>query len=124
MEEERDFVVLTDDNGNEFELDVVGYFDYKDNEYAVLMDLKAADEESAEAYVMQIVYHEETDEEEFVPVPEEMLDEVIAAAEEAMECDDDECGCGCGDDCGDDCDCDDDGCDCRHPDDFDCGCHD
>ena len=37
--EERDFVTFTDDEGNEFELDVVDYFEYEDEEYAVLMDL-------------------------------------------------------------------------------------
>lgn len=113
MDEERDFIILTDDDGNEFELDIVGYFDYKDNEYAVLMDLSANTEEEADAFVMQIVYHEDTDEEEFVPVPEAMLDEVLAAAEAAMD-----------DDCDDDCDCEDEDCDCRCSDDFDCGCHD
>ena len=38
MEEERDFVVFTDDDGNDFELDVIDYFDYKGEEYAVLID--------------------------------------------------------------------------------------
>lgn len=38
MDEERDFVVFTDEDGNEFELDVITYFDYNDNEYAILAD--------------------------------------------------------------------------------------
>ena len=38
MEEERDFVVFTDDDGNEFELDVITYFDHNDKEYAILAD--------------------------------------------------------------------------------------
>ena len=38
MNEERDFVVFTDDDGNDFELDVIDYFDYNDKEYAVLVD--------------------------------------------------------------------------------------
>ena len=40
MEEmERDFVTFTDDDGNDFELDVIDYFEYEGQEYAVLMDL-------------------------------------------------------------------------------------
>jgi uncharacterized protein YrzB (UPF0473 family) len=42
MEEERDLVVFSDDDGNEFELEIVDYFDYEDQEYAVLVDPKAA----------------------------------------------------------------------------------
>ncbi len=38
MEEERDIVVFSDDDGNEFELEVIDYFDYEDQEYAVLAD--------------------------------------------------------------------------------------
>ncbi len=38
MNEERDFVVFTDDDGNDFELDVIDYLDYNDKEYAVLVD--------------------------------------------------------------------------------------
>mgnify|MGYP002682695735 CR=1 FL=1 len=39
MEEERDIVVFADDEGNEFELDVIDYFEYEGQEYAILMDL-------------------------------------------------------------------------------------
>ena len=36
MEEmERDFVTFTDDDGNDFELDVIDYFEYEGQEYAV-----------------------------------------------------------------------------------------
>ncbi len=38
MEEERDLVVFSDDEGNEFELEIVDYFDYEGQEYAVLVD--------------------------------------------------------------------------------------
>ena len=78
MDEERDFVTFTDDDGNEFELDVVKYFFYKDNEYAILADFSDSEE----------------------PKDEEDMDELIAIAEKELM--DGECGC---DDCGDDCDC-------------------
>ncbi len=32
MEEERDLVTFTDDEGNEFTLDVIDYFEYEDEE--------------------------------------------------------------------------------------------
>ena len=38
MEEQRDLVVFSDDEGNEFELEIVDYFDYEGQEYAVLVD--------------------------------------------------------------------------------------
>ena len=53
MNEERDFVVFTDDDGNDFELDVIDYFDYNDKEYAVLVDTKADGEHT---YVVVLFY--------------------------------------------------------------------
>ena len=38
MEDDRDIVVFSDDDGNEFELEVVDYFEHEDQEYAVLVD--------------------------------------------------------------------------------------
>ena len=46
--EERDFVTFTDEDGNEFELDVIEYFEYEGQEYAVLMDLGADDVDEGE----------------------------------------------------------------------------
>jgi len=45
LDEERDVVVFVDDDGNEFELDVIDYFEHEDQEYAVLMDLSELPEE-------------------------------------------------------------------------------
>ena len=41
MQEERDIVVFTDDEGNDFELEVMDYFFYNGQEYAVLSDADA-----------------------------------------------------------------------------------
>jgi uncharacterized protein YrzB (UPF0473 family) len=121
--EERDFVTFTDDNGEEFELDVVDYFEYEGEEYAVLMDLseECEDEEDEyehehehehehahDVYIMKIVV--EGDEENFVPADEDKFEVLSAIVEERLSN-----GCCCGDE---DCDCEDDECDDDH-----CGCH-
>jgi len=122
--EERDFVTFTDDNGEEFELDVVDYFEYEGEEYAVLMDLseEREDEEDEyeheyehehehthDVYIMKIVV--EGDEENFVPADEDKFEVLSAIVEERLS---GECCC-CGDE---DCDCEDDECDDDH-----CDCH-
>lgn len=118
--EERDFVTFTDDDGKEFELDIVDYFEYEGDEYAVLMDLsedecECEDEECEAAqhdvYIMKIVV--DGDEENFVPADEDKFEALSAIVEERLNS---ECGCGCGcedDACGG---CEDEGCGCG------CGC--
>lgn len=115
METERDYVVFTDDDGNEIELDVIRYFEYNDNEYAILVDCTEScecksDECDCETslYIMRIVYHEEDDTEEFVSPEDEDMDALTELAEQLLMedccCDDDCCcdeGCGC-DHCGED----------------------
>ena len=39
-EEERDLVTFSDDEGNEFSLEVMDYFEYEGQEYAVLCQLE------------------------------------------------------------------------------------
>ena len=87
MEEQRDLVVFSDDEGNEFELEIVDYFDYEGQEYAVYSSIPRAvcgcgcgceceDEEcegehehehehGSEVYIMKIVVNGEY--EEFLP---------------------------------------------------------
>ena len=116
MEELRDFVTFTDEDGNEFELDVIRYFDYKDNEYAILADCSGdcdccdeeCDEEEGGLYIMRIIVNEEENTEEFVPPEDEDMDELVAIAEQVIS---EDC-------CGEDCDC---GCEHDH---CDCGCED
>ena len=116
MEEERDLVVFSDDEGNEFELEIVDYFDYEGQECAVLVDPESGcgcgcgcecdDEEcegehehehehGAEVYIMKIVVNGEY--EEFLPADEDKMEALSKIVEERFEAmDDDECGCGCG----------------------------
>ena len=105
--EERDVVTFTDEEGNEFELDVIEYFEYEGQEYAVLMDLSAEaedEEEAAEVYIMKIVV--DGDMEECLPADEDKMDALAEIVEELLS---EECECEC--DCECDCDCE-DGCDC------------
>ena len=112
MEEERDLVTFTDDDGNEFELEVVDYFEHEDQEYAVLMspeDLDNEDEEKeTEVYIMKIVVNGEY--EEFVPADDDKMEELIKIVEQRF--DEDESCC-----CDDECDCEEEheeGCCCEH----------
>ena len=88
MEDERDLVTFTDEEGNEFDLEVIDYFDYEGKEYAVLVDAELPEEpeEDFEVCIMEIIVNEEEDMEEFVPVPDDLLDELFAIAEKRMEC--------------------------------------
>ncbi len=103
MEEERDVVVFSDDEGNEFELEVIDYFDHEDQEYAVLMDTEACDcedeecEHETEVYIMKVVVNGEM--EEFLPADEDKMEELIKIVEDRIaswDDEDDECECGCG----------------------------
>ena len=112
MEEQRDLVVFSDDEGNEFELEIVDYFDYEGQEYAVLVDPESgcscgcgcecdddecegehehAHEHGAEVYIMKIVVNGEY--EEFLPADEdkmEALSKIVEERFEAMEDEEDE----------------------------------
>ena len=111
MEEERDLVVFSDDEGNEFELEVIDYFDYEEQEYAVLIDPSAdenEDEDSeTEVYIMKIVVDGEY--EEFLPADEDKMEALAAVVEQRFEAMDDECDCGCDDEA---CECEDGACEC------------
>ncbi len=114
MEEERDLVTFSDDDGNEFDLEVIDYFEHEGQEYAVLVDAEPGEDEAEDAelevYIMKIVVNGEY--EEFLPADEDKMDDLIKIVEARM-AEDDDCGCGCEHE---DCDCEHDGCD--------CGCHD
>ena len=88
MEDERDLVTFTDEEGNEFDLEVIDYFEHEGKEYAVLVDAELPEEpeEDFEVCIMEIVVNEEEDMEGFVPVDDDKLDELWAIAEKRMEC--------------------------------------
>ena len=91
MDDERDLVVFEDDADNEITMEVLDYFFYEGNEYALLTEASEACEgcedgecegcESlGETYVMQIVPVGE-DEEEFIPVDEDLAARLIEILE-------------------------------------------
>ena len=122
MEEELDIVTFSDEDGNEYDLEVIDYFSYEDEMYALLVDPTAAEDEEAEVevYIMKTVTEGDTT--NFLPADDDKMDalseiatqhlDVMAAdlMEQANACD---CGCGCtADDCGHE----------HHHDDCGCGC--
>ena len=125
MEEERDLVTFTDDDGNEMEMEVIDYFDYEDDEYAVLIEAEEAEcdceEEECDCehdvYIMKVVANGEY--EEFLPPDDDKMEILAAIVEKRFEEDgeEDECECDCE---SGECDCGEHAC---HHGEKDCGCH-
>lgn len=96
MEENRDVVVFTDEEGNDFELCIIDSFEYLEQEYAVLMD--ASEDEcddpececQQEVYIMKVVVN--GDMEEFLPADEDKMDILAAIVEQRLS---EDCGCDC-----------------------------
>lgn len=90
MDEERDIVVFEDDDGNELTMEVLDYLCYEGKEYALLTELvenaeacencDAEDcngcESQREAFIME-VRPVGDDQEEFVPIEEELAEKLI-----------------------------------------------
>ncbi len=87
MEEDRDILVLIDEDDQEIEMEILDYFTYEDQEYALLAPLDDAcgcshcdcDEHEHELYIMKVVV--DGDMEEFHPVEEDMMESLIQAVE-------------------------------------------
>ena len=73
---EKDLVVIEDDKGNEFTLEVLDYMFYEGKEYAVLAEMNENNDGQREAYVMEVVPVGD-DMEEFVPVDEALAEKLI-----------------------------------------------
>ncbi|HBG76774.1 MAG TPA: hypothetical protein DDW86_07435 [Clostridiales bacterium] len=84
MSEERDLLVFTDDSGQEIEMEVVDYFTYGDEEFALLTDANDPEPENIDGerdvYIMKVVGDGEN--EEFLPVEEDRMDELIDALQD------------------------------------------
>lgn len=82
MDEDRDLVVVEDDEGNELTLEVLDYLAYEGKEYALLTeyveddDEEEDDDEPIEAYIMEVRPVGE-DQEEFVPVDDDLAEELL-----------------------------------------------
>ena len=102
MDIERDLVVFEDDKGNEITMEVLDYFFYEGQEYAMLTDYDEAKEakcegcsentcegcEPEEVVIMKVVPVGE-DEEEFIPVDEELGEKLIELLQDGAFDDDD-----------------------------------
>ena len=82
MDEERDLVVFEDDAGNELTMEVLDYLAYEGKEYALLTeyvedeDEDADENEPVEVFIME-VRPVGDDQEEFVPVDEDLAETLI-----------------------------------------------
>ena len=59
---DKDIVVFNDEEGNEIELEVVDYFDYENEEYAVMIDPAAVDDDERDLFVFRIQVNGEYEE--------------------------------------------------------------
>lgn len=85
MEDERDVVVFEDDAGNELTMEVLDYLAYEGKEYALLTELvededEDAEDEEVEVFIME-VRPVGDDQEEFVPVDDDLAEELLAIFE-------------------------------------------
>ena len=99
----EDYDLFSDEDGNEFTMEVLDYFFYEGKEYALLAEVEddcecdACDHdddcdcgcEEREAYIMEVVPVGD-DEEEFVPVDEELAERLIEMVENQLYDDEDE----------------------------------
>ena len=92
MDEELDLVTFSDEDGNEFTMEVLDYFFYEGKEYALLAEVEDDCDcgcEEREAYIMEVVPVGD-DEEEFVPVDEELAERLIEMVENQLYDEEDE----------------------------------
>ncbi len=115
MEDERDIVVFTDEEGNDLELEVLDYIFYNGEEYAVLSGLDDEEDDDGceceecahehedgcdceecdecgdqELYIMKVVQIDD-DMEEFIPVEDEAtMDKLIEIVQQRFEEDDED----------------------------------
>ena len=68
--DELDLVTFSDEEGNEFQMEVWDYFEHEGQEYAILFDLESEQDEDAETevYIMKVTV--EGEDEIFLPADE------------------------------------------------------
>src|SRR5690554_150894 len=91
--EERDILVFTDEDGQEIQMEVLDYFEFNDQLYAMLIEAEEENhghdhehdhdhdhDEETDVYIMKVVV--EGDTEQFIPVEEDVMDDLIEAIQE------------------------------------------
>jgi ABC-type Zn2+ transport system substrate-binding protein/surface adhesin len=94
--DERDILVFTDEEGQEIQMEILDYFEYDDQLYAMLIEAEENHhghdhecdhdhdhEEETDVYIMKVIVEDDT--EKFVPVEEEVMDELIEAIQAMYE---------------------------------------
>ena len=94
--EELDLVTFSDEEGNEFQMEVWDYFEHEGQEYAILFDLESEQDEDAETevYIMKVTV--EGEDEIFLPADEDKMDELTEIVEKMLDeafCDEDCANC-------------------------------
>ena len=85
--DELDLVTFSDEEGNEFQMEVWDYFEHEGQEYAILFDLESEQDEDAETEVY-IMKEDKMD--ELTEIVEKMLDEAFCD-EDCANCDQADC---------------------------------
>ena len=94
--DELDLVTFSDEEVNEFQMEVWDYFEHEGQEYAILFDLESEQDEDAETevYIMKVTV--EGEDEIFLPADEDKMDELTELVEKILDeafCDEDCANC-------------------------------
>jgi len=94
--DELDLVTFSDEEGNEFQMEVWDYFEHEGQEYAILFDLESEQDDDAETevYIMKVTV--EGEDEIFLPADEDKMDELTEIVEKMLDevfCDEDCANC-------------------------------
>ena len=84
--DELDLVTFSDEEGNEFQMEVWDYFEHEGQEYAILFE--------TEVYIMKVTV--EGEDEIFLPADEDKMDELTEIVEKMLDeafCDEDCANC-------------------------------
>ena len=85
MDEELDLVVFEDDAGNEITMEVLDYLCYEGKEYALLTEYVEDDDDDDEEGEIEVMIMEVVpvgdDQEEFLPIDDELAEKVMAIFE-------------------------------------------
>jgi len=98
LDKEQDLVVFVDDDSNEITMEVLDYFFYEGQEYALLTeyeeeveeeeDEQSPEDEEFDVIIMRVVPVED-DQEEFMPVEDEMMDKLVEFVQNELYADED-----------------------------------
>ena len=85
MDEERDLITVTDEEGNETLMEILDYFEHQGREYALLTEADLPEDAEAEVTIMEIIANDEDETEEVVSIEDEVLfEELSGIAEEII----------------------------------------